>query len=161
MISPPPLHGWKAVGAGKGINLEHDVKIKRVSLGGAMTDQKTGTACGWSYEEIRSKLGIGTAIWPKGEMLDEKKVARIREAGIRYMEISRIPTAFDWRNKKQVKEIKEACTRNDVVTSGFHCPFDDFKSNLSSEDEGLRRAAVADAVDMIHTSADMGADYYV
>ena len=124
---------------------------------------ETDTAYGWTANEIRARLGISSAVFEK-ERLGAREIARIGEAGIRYIELAmlpldlrKMPRSVDHRDERQIQEIRAACAANGIQIVAVHSP------NLpySAEDESERRSAVREGVAIARVAVELGASLVV
>ena len=121
------------------------------------------TSYEWTVEEIQERLGASTVMFPRDRLLQVKDIARMREIGLRNIEI--IPHApmmefkpghLDFDNRAHIEEIMTECQRLGVVVAAMHSP----NFMYDSEDESIRKAAVAEAVFVAKVAAEMGAGIF-
>lgn len=124
-----------------------------------MENPETRKTHRWTAEEIRKRLGISTLAFPRDSIVDERQIETIREAGIRRVEICgyRPPPHYDYRDRRQIEEIKDACRKHDVAVVAIHSP----KVLYSSECEQERREAIDEAVLAATVAEELGASIFV
>ena len=112
----------------------------------------------WTAEEISSRIGISTAVFPRGTDLDERQIAQVRAVGIERIEISRLPMAVDYHDPARVREVRRICEAQGVQVVSVHGPLG---LAYNREDEEMRRALVEESLAVIRFAAEMGASIYV
>ena len=115
------------------------------------SEPEANLARGWTSREIADRLGISSAVFQK-RVLGAQEIALIREAGITHLEISGMPRSFDYRDRRQVSEIKAACKKQGVEIVSCHTSIFPFGSGCEKE----RKEAVREALFLARTAAEMG-----
>ena len=118
----------------------------------------------WTAQEIRERLGTSTVLFPRDRLLQAEDIARVREAGIKHMEIiphfpamEYSPGHMDFDNQAHLSEIVSECEKQGVQFVSMHSP----NYLYHSEDEAERKNAVAEGVRAAKVAADMGAGIMV
>jgi len=110
-------------------------------------------------QEISRRLGC-SSVATGPERLGARKLALMREAGIRYMEISEFfsgRTHYNHNDTTQISEIKSECKKQGITISSVHgpnIPYDSFE-------EENRRAVVEELASAVKVAEDMGARMFV
>ena len=116
-----------------------------------------GHTRGWSSEEIRSRLGISTAIYQKVRM-GAPQISAIRAAGIERVELLVKAGSFEHRDAGQVAEVLGACENHGVTVGSVH---GSLALDYRSEDEGVRSQVMAETLDTIRFAEAAGASVFV
>ncbi len=118
----------------------------------------------WTAQEIRERLGTSTVLFPRDRLLQAEDIARVREAGIKHMEIiphfpamEYSPGHMDFDNQAHLSEIVSECEKQGVQFVSMHSP----NYLYHSEDEAERKNAVAEGVRAAKVATDMGAGIMV
>ena len=109
----------------------------------------------WTAAEIEERIGSSTIVFPRDLPLGAADIAKMREAGIRRIEICALgtPPHFDVHNRAHISEIVSECENLGVSIVSMHSasfPYD-------SEEEDRRKKAVADGVLAAEVAEEMGA----
>jgi sugar phosphate isomerase/epimerase len=116
-----------------------------------------GSVSLWTVEEINARLGISTAIYQK-YTLSARHIAKIREVGIRRVEILVSPGCFDYHNDDQVAEILGECRKQGVKVVAVHGLLKlPYKSKWPEEQELVMRESLSG----IRFAEEAGASIYV
>jgi len=110
-------------------------------------------------KEISAKLGFSTVVFSSTSPVGEGEIRMIGEAGIKRVEICglRPRSHYDYRNGRQIEEIKEACRRHGVSIVSMHGP----KVLYSTDHELVRKASVEEAVFSAKIAEEFGAEVFV
>ena len=109
----------------------------------------------WTAQEIEERLGCSTIVFPRDRLLRAEDIAMMRDVGITRIEICATgkPGHLDIHNRAHIAEIGSQCERQGVSIESIHSP--GFPYN--SEDEDLRKKAVAEGVVAARVAEEMGA----
>ena len=128
-----------------------------------MTSVETNAACGWTIGEIAARLGITSAVFQKARF-GTQEVARIAQAGIRYLELtvapldlSVTPRSVDHRDQKQMSEVIAACETHGVQIAVMHGPV----LAYDAKDQAERKAAVKEGLAVARVAVELGAHIMV
>ena len=130
--------------------------VKDISGGADTTNNsQSESSYDWTVEEIEARLGSSTILFPRDRLLQAEDIAKMRGAGITRIEIcaSGSPGHLDIHNQGHITEIASQCEQEGVSIKSIHSP--GFPYN--SEDEHIRKKAVADGVVAAKVAEEMGA----
>ena len=111
----------------------------------------------YAAAEIAGRLGISMAVF-QAEQLAARHVSAIRELGIQRIELTMMPPRFDFRDRRQVKEVLDECRKQDVSVVSVH---GNLQRKYNDPVEDKRRAAAAALLDEIRFSEEAGAGILV
>ncbi len=115
--------------------------------------------CQWRAGEIHERLGCSTILFPATTSIGAREISMIRQAGIARVEICGFHprSHYDHRNQAQVSEIMEECQKQGVAIVAVHSP----SVPYNSEYEGVRKAALKEAIIAARAAEEMGASIFV
>lgn len=104
-------------------------------------------------------LGISTLPFSGASAIGEREIAMIGEAGIKRVEICGYHPRehYDYYNRTQIEEIKNACRKHGVTVVSVHAP----KVPFSSDYEQERKAAVKEGILAAKIAEEVGAAIFV
>ncbi|MDP6380319.1 MAG: sugar phosphate isomerase/epimerase family protein [Phycisphaerae bacterium] len=114
---------------------------------------------GIGREQLQARLGFSTIAMPGDKRVGGEDIAMIREAGISRIEICGLHDAkhYDYKDRKQLAEIKSECEKQGVSIVSVHAPCPDY----GSSDEEERVEAVKETIIAGHAAAELGAGMFV
>ena len=116
-----------------------------------------GHTQGWSPEEIRSRLGISTAIYQRVR-LGAAQIAAIRAAGIERVELLVKAGSFEPQNPFQVTEVLGEVHRQGMTVVSVH---GSLELDYRSEDEDVRSHVMAETLETVRFAEEAGASVFV
>ena len=113
----------------------------------------------WTYNEIESRLGSSTILFPRHRLLEEKDLEKIREADISRIEVCGLgnPGHLGANDQKYLSWMRLECEKQDISIVSTHCPGYLF----NSDNEDNRKKAVAEGVHAAKVSEELGAKIMV
>jgi len=113
----------------------------------------------WTYNEIESRLGSSTILFPRHRLLEEKDLEKIREADISRIEVCGLgnPGHLGANDQKYLSWMRLECEKQDISVVSTHCPGYLF----NSDNEDNRKKAVAEGVHAAKVSEELGAKIMV
>ena len=97
----------------------------------------------WTYNEIESRLGSSTILFPRHRLLEEKDLEKIREADISRIEVCGLgnPGHLGANDQKYLSWMRLECEKQDISVVSTHCP--GYLFNSDNEDlKGIGPVAI-------------------
>jgi len=125
-----------------------------------MTDNsQSDPSYDWTAEEIQSRLGSSTVVFPRDRLLQAEDIEKLHNVGITRIEISANgnPAHLDFDDRKYLSWVRSECEKQGISVVSTHSP--GYLYNSANEEN--RKNAVEKGVHAAKVSEELGAGVMV